>query len=273
MELATELTDRCPLGSAASYGVPLPLDREMVAALLGFSRVQNNVLAANHSRGKTESVILDAVEQVMLTLSRLAQDLILFSLPEFGYFNLPEELCAGSSIMPQKRNPDLLELVRAKTAAVSARGAQIKSILRAMPSGYNRDLQETKGPFMEGCALGLASVQVVDLLMGRLEVNEQRLAAGFRPEIYAADRALELVAEGIPFRDAYRRVAAELPALQKRDPREALARKTHTGAPGNLRLEEAEGRLGSLRQANAERRKRVEPKLKALAGFDVPLYP
>jgi argininosuccinate lyase len=271
-EAAYELNDACPLGSAASYGVALPLDREMVASLLAFSRVQNNVLAAGHSRGKTESVILDAVEQVMLTLSRLAQDLILFCLPEFGYFRLPEELCAGSSIMPQKRNPDLLELVRAKAAAVSARGAQIKSILRAMPSGYNRDLQETKGPFLEGCALGLSSVQVMDLLVGRLAVDEQRLEAGFRPEIYAADRALELAAEGVPFRDAYRRVAAELPSLQGRDPREAIARKTHTGAPGNLGLEVAEGRLASLRQENAERRKRVEPRLKALAGFDVPLY-
>jgi argininosuccinate lyase len=269
---AYELNDACPLGSAASYGVPLPLDRELVAGLLAFGRVQNNVLAAGHSRGKTESVILDAVEQVMLTLSRLAQDVILFCLPEFGYFSLPEELCAGSSIMPQKRNPDLLELVRAKAAAVSARGAQIKSILRALPSGYNRDLQETKGPFLEGCALGLSSVRVMDLLVERLGVDERRLAEGFRPEIYAADRALELVAEGVPFRDAYRRVAAELPALEDRDPREAIARKTHTGAPGNLRLEQAEARLTSLRQANDERRRRVEPKLKALAGFDVPLY-
>jgi argininosuccinate lyase len=209
---------------------------------------------------------------VLLTLSRLAQDLILFSLPEFGYFRLPEELCAGSSIMPQKRNPDLLELVRARAAAVSARGAQIKSILRAMPSGYNRDLQETKGPFMEGCALGLGCVQVVDLLMGRLAVNEQRLLEGFRPEIYAADRALELAAAGMPFRDAYRRVAAELQDLQARDPREAIARKTHTGAPGNLRLEVAEARLASLQQANAERSARVRAKLKALAGFEVPLY-
>jgi argininosuccinate lyase len=269
---AYELNDACPLGSAASYGVPLPLDREMVADLLAFARVQNNVLAANNSRGKTESVILDAVEQVMLTLSRLAQDVILFSLPEFGYFALPEELCAGSSIMPQKHNPDLLELVRARAAAVSARGAQIKSILRAMPSGYNRDLQETKGPFLEGCALGLTSVRVVDLLLGRLEVNEERLAAGFRPEIFAADRTLELVADGVPFRDAYRRVAAELPALRGRDPREAIGRKKYTGAPGNLRLDVPRGRLAAMREANERHSGRVEARLKALAGFDVPLY-
>jgi argininosuccinate lyase len=269
---AYELNDACPLGSAASYGVPLPLDRELVAELLAFARLQNNVLAANNSRGKTESVILDAVEQVMLTLSRLAQDVILFSLPEFGYFTLPEELCAGSSIMPQKRNPDLLELVRAKAAAVSARGLQVKSILRAMPSGYNRDLQETKGPFIEGCALGLMSVRVMDVLMSRLAVNEERLLAGFRPEIYATDRALELAAEGVPFRDAYRRVAAELPALQHRDPREAIARMKHTGAPGNLRLDVPRGRLAELRGLNERRRQQVELRLKALAGFDVPLY-
>jgi len=271
-EAAYQLNDACPLGSAASYGVPLALDREMVASLLAFGRVQNNVLAAGHSRGKTEAVILDAVEQVMLTGSRLAQDVILFALPEFGYFSLPEELCSGSSIMPQKRNPDLLELVRAKAAAVSARGAQIKSILRAMPSGYNRDLQETKGAFLEGCALGLQSARVLELLVGRLGVNEERLRAGFRPEIYAADRALELVAEGLPFRDAYRRVAAELPALGQRDPREAMARKKHTGAPGNLGLELAEGRLEALRRTNEGRRQEVQARLDALAGFAVPLY-
>ena len=269
---AYELNDACPLGSAASYGVPLPLDREMVADLLAFSRVQNNVLAANNSRGKTESVILDAVEQVMLTLSRLAQDLILFSMPEFRYFTLPEELCAGSSIMPQKRNPDLLELVRAKAAAVSARSVQLKSILRAMPSGYNRDLQETKGAFMEGCADGLASVQVVDLLVGRLGVDEGRLLKGFTPEIFAADRALQLAAAGTPFRDAYRQVAEDLAALEGLDPREAIARKKHTGAPGNLRLDVPLSRLAELRELEARRRGHVEPKLRALAGFDVALY-
>jgi len=141
-----------------------------------------------------------------------------------------------------------------------------------MPSGYNRDLQETKGPFIEGCALGLMSVRVMDVLMSRLAVNEDRLLAGFRPEIYATDRALELVAEGVPFRDAYRRVAAELPALQHRDPREAIARMRHTGAPGNLRLDVPRGRLAELRGANERRRQQVEPRLKALAGFDVPLY-
>lgn len=269
---AYELNDACPLGSAASYGVPLPLDRELVADLLAFGRVQNNVLAANHARGRVESVILDAVEQVMLSLSRLAQDLILFTLPELGYFELPQELCAGSSIMPQKRNPDILELVRARAASVSARGLQVKSILRALPSGYNRDLQETKGAFLEACATGLLSVRVMEQVGRRLIVHPQRLAAGFRPEIFATDRALELAASGLPFRDAYRRVAEELAALEGQDPAEAMRKKKHTGAPGNLRLDVPLGRLAELRERTAAWRKRVEPRLKELAGFDVVLY-
>jgi argininosuccinate lyase len=271
-EAAYELNDACPLGSAASYGVPLPLDRELVAELLGFGRVQNNVLYANNSRGKTEAVILEAVEQVMLTLSRLAQDLILFSLPEFGYFSLPEELCGGSSIMPQKRNPDLLELMRAKAAGVSARSTQIKAVLRGLPSGYNRDLQETKAAFMEGIATGLASVRVMERLMRKLEVHEDRLSAGFRPEIYATHRALELASGGTPFREAYRQVAQDLKALEGRDPREAIRQLKHTGAPGNLRLEVPEAQARGLRERTTARKKAVQERLTALAGFEVVLY-
>ena len=120
---AYELNDQCPLGSAASYGVPLPIDRQLVSDLLGFSRPVHNVLYANNARGKMESVILLAMGQVMLTLSRLAQDLILFTMPEFGYFTLPAAFCTGSSIMPQKRNPDVLELVRGK--AVESHGVRV----------------------------------------------------------------------------------------------------------------------------------------------------
>ena len=97
--------DQSPLGSAASYGVPLPLDREMVSEELGFSKLQNNVLYVNNSRGKFESLLLDGADQLMLTLSKAAQDMIVFSMPEFGYFSLPRELCSGSSIMPQKKTP------------------------------------------------------------------------------------------------------------------------------------------------------------------------
>jgi len=234
---AFTLVDCSPLGSAASYGVPLPLDREMVAELLGFARVQNNVLYSNNSRGKLESIVLEAVEHAVLTLSRLAQDLILYSLPEFGYFALPAELCSGSSIMPQKRNPDGLELVRARSAAISARLLSIKMVLRSLPSGYNRDLQETKGPFLRGCEEGLACVRIMDLTVEKLVVDDAALRAGFTPEIFATDRALQLVAEGVPFRDAYRDVGRSLDKLAAMDPVEAIGRRTSTGTPGNLRLD------------------------------------
>ncbi len=129
------LFDQSPLGSAASYGVPLPLDRQFTAEQMGFTRVQNNVLYANNSRGKFEAMLLDGCDYIALTLSKLAQDLILFTLPEFGYFSLPSELCTGSSIMPQKKNPDGLELARSRSSVVSSSAARVKSIIRSLPSG------------------------------------------------------------------------------------------------------------------------------------------
>jgi argininosuccinate lyase len=269
---AFSLMDCCPLGSAASYGVPLPSDREMTARLLGFDRVQNNVLYANNSRGKLESIALEAVEQTCLTLSRMAQDLILFSLPELGYFSLPAELCTGSSIMPQKKNPDGLELVRAKSGSISADLVALKMIIRALPTGYNRDFQETKGPYFRGCESGLACVRIMDLTVEKLTVNVDRLLAAFTPEIFATDRALDLVSQGVPFRDAYRDVGRHLEDLSGRDPAQAIARKTSTGSTGNLRLDIPRGSLAR----NVERVRSEEASKRAsitrLVGRDVELF-
>ncbi len=266
------LQDCCPLGSAASYGVPLPLDREMVADLLGFSRVQNNVLYANNSRGKFESIVMEAVEQVALTLSRLAQDLILFSLPELGYFTLPEELCSGSSIMPQKKNPDGLELVRARSAAISADAAAIKGVIRSLPSGYNRDFQETKGPYFRGCEQGLACVRIMTLSIEKLVVNEERLKAGHGPEIFATDKALEMVKQGVPFREAYRKVGKDLESLPARDPVKAMAARSSTGTAGNLNLGVPRAAAQEMgRWLESEQRKKRE-KVAHLAGRQVVFF-
>ncbi len=255
---AYKLNNVSPLGSAASYGVPLPLNRERVAELLGFERVQNNVLYVNNSRGKFESIILNAAEQVMLTLSKLSQDIILFSMPEFGYFSLPEELCPGSSIMPQKKNPGMLELIRAKTSTVTALNLQIKGIIKALPSGYNRDFQETKRAFMEGLRITLASVKIMALTIEKLGVNEERLVKGFIPEIFAADRAFELVDRGVPFRDAYREVGLNLEQLKGMDPYRAIEKRTSTGTSGNLNLEFARGILEKLSSEVSAEKKRIE---------------
>ncbi len=254
---AYRLNNISPLGSAASYGVPIPLDRERVAELLGFERIQNNVLYVNNSRGKFESIILNAAEQIMLTLSKLSQDIILFSMPEFAYFTLPEELCPGSSIMPQKKNPGMLELVRAKTSTVTALNLQIKGIIKALPSGYNRDFQETKRAFMEGMKITLSSVKIMNLTVGKLGVNEDKLIKGFIPEIFATDKAFELVEEGVPFRDAYREVGLHLDKLGEMDPYSVVQKRTSTGTTGNLNLEFAQKELERLQSSVFSEQRRI----------------
>lgn len=229
-----DLNDQCPLGSAASYGVPLPIDRALTARLLGFSRPVHNVLYANNARGKIEALVLQAMTQVMLSLSRLAQDLMLFTMPEFGYFTLPAEYGTGSSIMPQKNNPDVVELVRARVARVMACELAVMDIARSLPSGYSRDLQETKGPFMEGVAITRSCLRSMAQMTERMEVNAGALLKGFSPGVFATDRALELVGRGMPFRDAYHYIKANLDELESMDPADSVLKKTHWGAPGGL---------------------------------------
>ncbi len=231
---AYTLNNRCPLGSAASYGVPLPINRKLVSDLLGFEQPIHNVLYANNARGKLESIILSALGQVMLTLSRLAQDLVLFTMPEFGYFSLPDAFCTGSSIMPQKKNPDVLELIRAKTSKVLSNASAVADMIRAAPSGYNRDLQEAKAPFMEGFKITRTSLRIMTRLVRGLSVNRRALLAAFTPEVFATDQALELVAEGMPFRDAYHYVKQHLDELKLLNPYRAIARKKHWGGPAGL---------------------------------------
>lgn len=261
--------DQSPLGSAASYGVPIPLDREMTASLLGFSKVQNNVLYVNNSRGKFESIIVDSLDQIVLTISKIAQDLILFSLPEFGYFSLPAELCSGSSIMPQKKNPDGLELLRAKSASLSAYGIQIKNIIRSLPTGYNRDFQEVKEPFIRGIKLALQCVRIMQLTVSRLVVNKKNLENAFKPEIFATDEAIRLVLSGKSFRDAYRDVGTNLDSVKSMSPEEGIKTRTSTGTAGNLRLDKLERFLADLKEDVSKREKNVQTSLGKLLNIDV----
>jgi argininosuccinate lyase len=231
---AYAINNRSPLGSAASYGVPLPIDRNLVARLLDLDGPCHNVLYANNSRGRVESIILSALAQVMLTLSRLAQDLMLFTMPEFAYFGLPDAYCTGSSIMPQKKNPDVLELVRAKASRVAAASEGVYALLKGLPTGYNRDLQEAKEPFLEGMATTRACLRIMTGLVGGMTVRKEALLRGFTPDVFATDRALELVSQGMPFRDAYHHVKSHLDELNDRDPTAAIQLKRHLGAPAGL---------------------------------------
>ena len=235
LDAAYKVNDLCPLGSAAGYGVPLPIDRALTSDLLGFARPLHNVFYASCARGKDEAILLGACAQIMLSLSRLAEDLILFSMPEFRYFTLPRDLCTGSSIMPQKYNPDVLELIRAKAALLIGQSTSAAVILKALPGGYNRDLQDTKELYMEGLRVTRTSLRIMRLMAERLTVSPDRCRAAFAdPGVFATDRALELVASGMPFRDAYHQVRDHLEDLRGMDPDEAIAKKTHLGGTSGI---------------------------------------
>lgn len=253
-----DLNNRCPLGAAAGYGVPLPIDRELTARLLGFDAPVHNVLYAVHARGKNEARILQVLGQLMLTLSRIAQDMILFSMPEFNYFQFPRELGTGSSIMPQKNNPDALELLRARTARLLGHAAGTADIMRALPAGYNRDVQETKQALLEGFRTAESSLRMMTTLIGGLHVNRDLCEAAFTPPVFAADHALMLVRRGMPFRDAYRRVKEHPESVVAGDPRENITAKNHLGAPGGLDFNRYRRQIAATRRWTVNTEKKLQ---------------
>ncbi len=265
VQAAAKTNNLCPLGSAAGYGVPLPIDRTLTANLLAFDRPHHNVFYASCARGKDEAVLLAACTQIMLSLSRLAEDLILFSMPEFRYFTLPRELCTGSSIMPQKYNPDVLELIRAKAGLVQGYATAANTILKAMPGGYNRDLQDTKELYMEGLRVTRTSLRIMVLMAKQLQVNPEACRAAFsEPGVFATDRALELVASGMPFRDAYHQVRDNLEDLRGMDPDVVIAQKTHLGGTAGLDFAYLNQRVEEVRHAGLQAQAKVNAAVEAL---------
>ena len=209
VEQTKRLIDQSPLGTAAGYGVPLKIDRMMTAKLLGFAKVQNNPIYTQNSRGKFEATIVHALSQILFDLNKIASDLILWSMPEFDYCKLPDELTTGSSIMPQKKNPDVLELMRAKYHTVVACEFEIQQITANLISGYNRDLQLTKEPTMKAFTITKESLSIAKLLFEKLKVHEESCKRAMTEELYATQKAYDLVKKGMPFRDAYREVGKE----------------------------------------------------------------
>ena len=265
-ESAYRLNDLCPLGSAAGYGVPLPLDRERTSSLLGFARPIHNVFGASMARGENEAALISASAQLMSVLSRLAEDMIIFSMPEFGYFRLPREYCTGSSIMPQKYNPDVLELVRGKTAQVIGWQTAALTILHAMPGGYNRDLQDCKLLYMKSLETVRTTLRIMAKMVEGMEIDAARLRAGFIPGVFATDVALRMVAEGTPWREAYHEVRDHLERLEREDPDAAVAAKTHEGTTGGIDYAFYRSRVSELRRLNRKRQQEFARRFKALLG-------
>jgi argininosuccinate lyase len=203
---------KSPLGSAAGYGTPnLPLDREAVRTRLNFAVVHEPVTAVQLSRGKAESHLLFEIALVMQDVGRLSADLLLFYTQEFAFVELPDSFTTGSSIMPQKRNPDVFELIRGRTATAQACLQEVLGIFGKLPSGYQRDLQLIKVPLFRGIDLALDTLAILAPAILQVKFRPDRIHLD--PSINAAAEAYDLVVkEGIPFREAYRRVAERLKA-------------------------------------------------------------
>jgi argininosuccinate lyase len=232
---AWDMVDCSPLGTAAGYGVNLPLDRDGVAQELGFGRLQVNPMYAQNSRGKFELIALQAAAHAMQDLRRLAWDLSLFTTSEFDFVSLPEAYTTGSSIMPNKANPDVVELLRARAATVEAAMAEIQSVL-SLPSGYQRDLQLTKAPLIRGMTCSLQALAIVPDMIGGLALRETVMSEAISVEMYTTDLALEKAASGVPFRMAYQQAKSLLDAVDAPDAAASLAQRVSPGGCGNLLL-------------------------------------
>lgn len=242
------LVDRCPLGGAAGFGVNLPLDREGVAKELQFAEMFVNPLASQSSRGMTEAALLSAVWMLMAVLRRLAWDLSLFSTSEFSFVRLPAAYTTGSSIMPNKRNPDVVELLRAGASVVQGALLEVQSIT-ALPSGYHRDLQLTKAPVMRALDEAVQAVRLLPKLIDGLSFERERMKDAISADCLATDRAMLLVRSGMPFRDAYKHVAANLDDVDagvNLSVEESLRGRVSPGAPGDLRLDLIEKRFAEV---------------------------
>jgi argininosuccinate lyase len=261
--------DRSPLGSAAGYGVPLPLRREVAARALGFGGLDRNVATVQAGRGKLEAAALFWCTQLTHELARLSQDVIVYSAEEFGYLVLPADLATGSSIMPHKRNPDLFELTRARAAAVEADLVAVLQIKGRLTSGYHRDFQLLKEPLMRGTERTGAMLEALAAALPRLEVDRARCAAALDGGALATDEVMRRVEAGRPFRVAYREVKEALASgetFAAPTARQILARRRSTGGLGNLGLNEARARLRRARSWGTRQRRSFDAAIRRLAG-------
>ncbi len=238
-----------PLGTASGFGVNFPLDRDSVADALGFDRLVVNPQNAQAGRGKVELRALDALSAATSDLRRLCWDLSLFASQEFGYAQLGDVFCTGSSIMPNKHNPDSVELLRALHATVVAARVELESIL-SLPSGYQRDLQDTKPPVLRAFRKALAGLALVPAMLSSVRWNTERMREAIGPAMFATDRANQRVAEGQSFREAYRAVATEIAELGQPSADQSLADRVSPGACGQLMLDRIRQRLTEARASH-----------------------
>lgn len=261
--------DRSPLGSAAGYGVPLPLRREVAAKALGFAAVEHNVAAVQHGRGKLEAAVLFWCAELGHEMSKLSGDVIAFTAEEYGWLVLPPELATGSSIMPHKRNPDLFELTRGRAAAIEGDLAATMALKAKLGGGYHRDFQLLKEPLLRGVDRTAEMLVMMAAAVPRLEVNAARARAALAGGTLATDEVMRRVEQGIPFRAAYRAVSADAragAAFPAPASEEIAARRRSTGNVGNLGLDVLRARLRAARRWEGAERRRFGAALRRLTG-------
>lgn len=247
LEAAYRMTNRNPLGSAAGYGSSFPLNRTMTTELLGFDSMDYNVVYAQMGRGKNERNVAFALAGIAGTVAKLAFDACMFNSQNFGFVRLPDECTTGSSIMPHKKNPDVFELIRARCNKLQALPTQVVMIMNNLPCGYFRDLQEIKEVFLPAFDQLLSCLRMVTYIVARMRVNEHILDDARYDLMFSVEEVNRLASEGMPFRDAYKKVGLDIEAHQFTPNKEI--HHTHEGSIGNL----CNDRIAALMQATYAR--------------------
>ncbi len=232
LQAAYRLTNRNPLGSAAGYGSSFPLNRQMTTDLLGFDSMDYNVVYAQMGRGKMERNVAFAMASVAGTLAKMAYDACLFNSQNFSFVKLPKECTTGSSIMPHKKNPDVFELIRAKSNKLQALPQQVTLIMNNLPVGYFRDLQIIKEVFLPAFDELKDCLNMAAYIINKMEVNEHILDNPMYDPIFSVEEVNRLATNGMPFRDAYKKVGLEIEAGEFRA--DHNIHHTHEGSIGNL---------------------------------------
>lgn len=257
---AYRVTNRNPLGSAAGYGSSFPLDRQMTTDLLGFDSMDYNVVYAQMGRGKTERNIAFAMAGIASTLSKLAFDACLFNSQNFGFVKLPAECTTGSSIMPHKKNPDVFELIRAKSNKLQSLPVHITMMMNNLPSGYSRDFQLIKEVFMPAFEELLDCLQMTEYIIARTEVNEHIIDDPRYDAMFSVEEVNRRVLSGTSFRDAYKQVGLEIEAGNFVPDKNI--HHTHAGSIGNLCNDKiAELMAYTINEFHFERAEQAEQKL------------
>ena len=244
IDAAFKVADQNPLGSAAGYGSSFPIDRSFTSKEMGFETLKYNVVAAQMGRGKVEKATAFGMSSIAGTLSKMAMDICLYMNQNFDFISFPDELTTGSSIMPHKKNPDVFELVRAKCNKLQAVPNQLTLITNNLPSGYHRDLQLVKEVIVPAIQDLKACLEILTFSLKEIKVNQNILENPKYDYLFSVDTLNELVQNGMPFRDAYKKMGMEINEgtfTPKRD-----IEHTHEGSLGNLCLKEIREKLKKL---------------------------